>query len=133
MQGAGGTSGGTKSFFLGLLMFCVGAYLFLSSVTVSSNFNLGFVLFRFSGLNLTTGAILVPFIFGVGFIFYNSKWIIGWLLTCLSLSAFFFGIIMSLNFSLQRMSMYELLTILVLLVGGVGLILRSLKDSSKQT
>ena len=35
---------GTGSFFLGLMMFCGGAYMFLESIIVLSNFHLGFAL-----------------------------------------------------------------------------------------
>ena len=131
MRGAGGTEGGAGQFFLGLIMMCGGFYLLLSSISVTSNFGFSMSLYRFSmwgGLHsVTTGMVMIPFIFGVGFIFYNSKNIIGWVLAVGSLTALTFGVISSIQFRFQTMTAFELIVILVLAVGGLGLFLRSLK------
>jgi hypothetical protein len=37
------------------------------------------------------------------------------------------GVIASINFTLVRMSAFDLLVIIILLVGGIGLFLRSLR------
>jgi len=70
---------------------------------------------------------MLPFIFGIGLIFYNSRNILGWLLSIGSITALIFGVISSVRFSLRTMSSYDLIVILVLAVGGLGLFLRSLK------
>ncbi|MEM9150983.1 MAG: hypothetical protein AAGB19_11080, partial [Cyanobacteria bacterium P01_F01_bin.3] len=79
-------------------------------------------------VGITTGMVLVPFIFGVGLVFYDSDNLLGWGLSIGSLIMLFFGIISSLNFRLAPMSAFELLTIVVLMVGGAGLFLSSLKS-----
>jgi energy-coupling factor transporter transmembrane protein EcfT len=131
-SGAGGTKGGTGNFFIGLIMFCSGSYLLLQSIIVSSSFNLGFALYtvnsRFSQIPITNGMILIPFIFGIGMIFYNARSFLGWLLTCCSLAALIFGVISSLHISLRTMTAFELLTILVLTFGGLGLFLKSIRE-----
>ena len=81
-----------------------------------------------SRVGITTGMVLIPFIFGIGIIFYNSKNIIGWVLTIGSISAMLFGVISSISFHIRPMSAFDLITILVLAVGGLGLFLRSLKN-----
>ncbi len=70
---------------------------------------------------------MFPFIFGIGIIFYNSKNLLGWLLTLGSITALIFGVISSIHFSFRSMSAFDLITILVLAMGGLGLFLRSLK------
>ncbi len=127
-RGAGGTQGGVGRFFLGLAMMIAGGYLFLSSIKIVNNFSLGYSLYRMGGLNLTSGLVLVPFIFGVGLIFYNAKNLIGWLLATASLIMLVFGVIASIDFRLAPMSAFELMTILVLAVGGLGVFLSSLQD-----
>jgi hypothetical protein len=131
MRGAGGTSGGLGQFFIGVIMMCGGFYLLLNAITVSTNFGMGTRLYGFSAwgtnMSLTSGMIMIPFMFGVGLIFYNSKNILGWLLTLGSVSALIFGVISSVRFSFKTMSAFELMVILVLAVGGLGLFLRSLK------
>lgn len=139
MHGAGGTQGGTGRFLIGLIMLCVGGYLFFQNINVSSGFGMGTSLYRTSnfggmgmGLNLTTGMVLVPFIFGIGMIFYNSKNVIGWLLSIGSLAMLFFGVIVSLKFQMKSMTGFEILTILVLFIGGLGMFLSSLRPIEKK-
>ena len=133
MKGAGGTSGGIGHFFIGLIMMCTGFYLLLNSISITSNFGAGIRLYSFSsyGMNyaITSGMIMIPFIFGIGFVFYNSKNWIGWVLTIGSISSLIFGVISSIRFSFVRMSAFDLIVILVLAIGGLGLFLRSLKTS----
>jgi len=129
MNGAGGTSGGIGSFFMGLIMMCTGFYLLLNSISVTSNFGSGMRLYSYSGYSVTSGMVMIPFIFGVGMVFYNSKNWIGWLLTLGSIASLIFGVISSIHFSFVRMSAFDLIVILVLAVGGIGLFLRSLKTS----
>jgi hypothetical protein len=69
----------------------------------------------------------VPFAFGVGMIFYNSRNWIDWLLAGGSVVALVVGVIASINFTLVRMSAFDLLVIIIVLVGGIGLFLRSLR------
>lgn len=127
-RGAGGTDGGTGSFLLGFVMMCAGGYMLLNGIIVRPQFGMGMVAFRLGGLPVTSGMILVPFIFGVGMIFYNSKNYIGWGLAAASLIGLVFGVIANINLQLVRMSAFDLLVILILLVGGIGLFLRSLKE-----
>ncbi|MCJ8313000.1 MAG: hypothetical protein HRU38_06610 [Saccharospirillaceae bacterium] len=132
MKGAGGSSGGIGQFFIGVVMMCGGFYMLLNAINVTSNFALSSRLYGGSLLgnqmSVTGGMIMIPFIFGVGFLFYNSKSIIGWLLTIGSITALIFGVIASVRFSLKPMTAFELIVILVLAIGGLGLLLRSFKE-----
>ena len=127
-RGAGGTKGGVGRFLLGLAMMIGGGYLFFSSITVVNNFSLGYRLYRLGNLNVTSGMVLIPFLFGVGTIFYNSKNFWGWILAVGSLIALALGVISSISFRFQPMSVFELLVMLVLMVGGFGLFLNSLGE-----
>lgn len=128
-RGAGGSNGGEGSFLIGLIMMIAGGYLLLRGIIVRPQFGMGSQVFAIGGFPVTTGMVLVPFIFGVGMIFYNARNWIGWLLAGGSLIALVFGVIASINFQLIRMSAFDLLVILVLLVGGIGLFLRSLRGT----
>ncbi len=127
-RGAGGSSGGVGRFFLGLAMMIAGGYLFLSSIKIVNNFSLGYSLYSIGGFGLTSGMVLVPFIFGIGLIFYNADNFLGWLLAVGSLVMLLFGVIASINFRLAPMSAFELITILVLAIGGVGIFVSSLQE-----
>lgn len=132
MRGAGGTSGGLGQFFIGFIMMCGGFYLLLNSISVSSNFGIGARLYGFSAFggnySVTSGMIMFPFMIGIGIIFYNSKNILGWLLAIGSITGLIFGVISSIRFSFKSMSAFDLITILVLAIGGLALFLRSLKQ-----
>ncbi|KAA3659985.1 MAG: hypothetical protein DWQ10_07705 [Calditrichaeota bacterium] len=128
MQGAGGTQGGVGRFFLGLIMIIGGGYLLLNAIHVTNHFSMGYGLYNFGGFRLTSGMVMIPFMFGVGIIFYNSKNFLGWLLAGGSLVMLIFGVITSINFRMRSMSAFELIVILVLLVGGIGLFLSSLRS-----
>lgn len=133
MRGAGGTNGGAGKFLLGFIMMCAGFYMLFQAITVSSTFGIRTGLFSFHLLGtprtLNTGMILVPLLFGVGMIFYNSKNLIGWLLSIGSLAAIVIGVIASLNIHMKTMSLFELGMIIVLAFGGLGLFLGSLRES----
>jgi hypothetical protein len=127
MKGAGGTSGGTGQFFLGLFMMCGGFYLLLNGIVVSSSFGLATRLFGLGGVGITGGLILIPLIIGLAMIFYNARSALGWLLAIGALAAMIFGVIASLSLNLRTMTAFELIGILVLAFGGLGLFLRSLR------
>lgn len=131
MQGAGGTSGGSGQFLLGLVMMCSGFYLLLSSVIVSSTFGLGSRLFGIGGFGVTGGIILVPLVIGIGMIFYNARSYLGWLIAIASFFTMVFGVISSVSLDLRTMSAFYLITVLVLAFGGLGLFLGSLRSAAR--
>jgi len=112
-------------------MMSAGFYMLFNSIVVTSRFGLGMQLFGLSAFGhhfgVTSGMVMVPFIFGIGLIFYNSRNILGWLLAIGSLAALIFGVIASVNFTMRGMTAFELIAILVLAMGGLGLFLRSLR------
>ncbi|MBB1377127.1 hypothetical protein [Pseudoalteromonas sp. SR43-2] len=131
MKGAGGSSGGIGHFFVGLIMMCGGFYMLLNAISVTSNFGLSSRIYSVNalgGFGVTGGMVMIPFIFGVGLIFYNSKNILGWILSLGSLTALIFGVISSVRFSMRTMTSFDLIVIIILAFGGLGLFLRSLKS-----
>lgn len=131
MRGAGGTKGGILEFFLGLGMFCAGMYLFMSNISVSNHFAMSSVLFRVggsSGVGVASGMLFIPFIIGVILIFNNKKSYIGWGLIVFSIGAMIIGMVTSLEFRFIPMSLFNVIMLLVLIFGGVGIFARSLGE-----
>jgi hypothetical protein len=126
-DGAGGSSGGIGNFFIGLIMLIGGGYLLLDAIHIYNSFSMGTRMYSVGGMGVTSGFVLIPMMFGIGIMFYNSKNPVGWLLFVGSLVALIFGVITNIQFSFQQMSLFELLVILVLFVGGLGLMLSSLR------
>ena len=127
-MGVGGTNGGSVRFLVGVIMIIGGGFLLLNSIYVSQAFRWGHSLYAFGGVSVTSGMVLIPFMFGVGMIFYSAKNILGWLLAIGSLVPIIYGVIASMQFSFRQMTLFELIVILVLLVGGIGLFLSGLKE-----
>ncbi len=128
-MGAGGTRGGEWQFFVGLTMMVIGFYLLLNSIHIYSQFGFGTRLYSFSafgGFGVTSGMIMIPFVAGIVVLFYNHRNYLGWFLTVGSILALIFGVIASTQFSFRPMSAFDLIVILVLCFGGIGLFLKSL-------
>jgi len=126
MRGAGGTPGGSMTFWLGVAMMIGGFYLLLNSIVIRAHWGFGHSLYSFGGFGITSGMIMIPFLIGVGFVFYDSRSKLGWVLAVGSLLALIFGVIASVNFTFRNMSAFDLIVILVLAFGGIGLTLKSL-------
>jgi hypothetical protein len=124
IRNPGGTSGGLGSFLLGLVMAVAGGYMFIDRVTVYSS---RWDFYCMNGFSLS----LVPLLFGIFFLFFNGKSIIGWLLTLVGTVIIFAGIISSLNFWFRPTSLFNTLVMLVMLMGGLGLIARSLREATR--
>ena len=126
LRGAGGTEGGVMRFFLGLTMLIAGGYLLLQSIDVFTPLWGGGGgggrggLFNVGGFNVTTGYVLIPFIFGVGMIFFNSKNYLGWFLSGASILMLIVGVIANVRIGWNG-QLFELIMILILTVGGIGL------------
>jgi hypothetical protein len=121
-MGAGGTSGGLGTFFGGLVMVIAGAYLLLTRVSVMSG---GWLIYGYSAFGLS----LFPLLIGIGVLFYNGRSPIGWLLTIAGTVIIVVGIVANLHIYFQPTSLFDTLTMLVLLAGGIGLVARSLAAS----
>lgn len=119
-KGAGGTSGGVGQFFLGCAMAITGGYLLLNQISVRTGF------WRLWGHN-TSGLTFIPFLIGVGMLFVNGGSKIGWLLTAGSLIALLAGVLANLDVYFARTSLWNALVMFVLLAGGTGLVIRSLR------
>ena len=123
INGVGGTPGGIWTFIIGAVMVVAGGFLFVNHVKV------GYGFLNFFGRD-TQGLVLIPLIAGITFLFFNGKSIIGWVLTIAGALIIFLGVIVSLRFYFPQTSLYNLIIMLVLLFGGIGLVIRSLRSVS---
>ncbi len=114
----GGTSGGVIEFFAGLAMTISGGYLLISRVIVTSGF------WNWGGYN-TFGLSLIPLIFGIAFVFFNGRSIVGWILIFASIVIIGSGILMNLQIYFQPTSLFNTIIMLILFAGGIGLIGRA--------
>lgn len=126
----GGTEGGTSSFLMGggLVLMALGMYLFLDSVRVSSGqygWMSGMIGRGRQGMETTSmGIIFVPFLLGVGVLFFDAskKW--AWWFSGLGLAVIVIEILSRIRFVLE-MKTTHLLMILCMVAAGAGMALRA--------
>ena len=121
----GGTPGGLGHFVLGFIMACIGGYLLVNQVTVMGSY------WNFYGEN-AFGITLLPILFGIGLLFWRGRSIVGWILTIGGALFIFAGILANLHIFFRPTSLFNTIVMLVLLVGGLGLIARSVQSHGSQ-
>jgi hypothetical protein len=123
IRNVGGTPGGARTFLLGLIMAIAGGYLLFNQVQVYGGY------WNWSwfggGTGRSFGITLIPLLFGIGILFVNGRSFIGRVLTFGGALVILVGVIANLDIHFQQTSLWNTLTMLVLLVGGIGLIVRS--------
>jgi hypothetical protein len=122
MKNVGGTPGGARTFLLGLIMAIVGGYLLMQEVSVHGGYwSFGFA----GGYGRSFGLTLLPLLFGIGILFANGSSFAGRVLTGGGALIILAGIIMNLDIHFRETSLFNTLVMLILLVGGIGLIVRA--------
>jgi len=130
IHNVGGTPGGTRTFLLGMIMAIAGGYLLFNQVQVYGgywNWN-----WFGGGSGRSFGITLIPLLFGIGILFVNGRSFIGRVLTFGGALIILVGVIANLDIHFQQTSLFNTMTMLVLLVGGIGLIVRSVLPMMKQ-
>jgi hypothetical protein len=122
LRNVGGTPGGARTFLVGIVMVVLGAYLLLQQVSVNG----GYWYFGWmGGYGRSFGITLLPLLFGIAFLFYDGHSFIGRALTGLGALLILAGIIANLDIHFRETPLFNLLVMLILLVGGLGLVVRS--------
>ena len=124
MRGAGGTEGGLGLFLVGFCCAVAGGWLLMNQVTVSGG---AWALWGYNSFGLS----LVPFIAGVGLLFFNGRSPLGWLLLVAALVIILAGILANLRIWFAPTSLYNTLLMLALLAGGIGMIARALRAAPR--
>ncbi len=122
-DGPGGSKGGIGSFLTGFLLCGIGLFMLGRKVIVSSGYH------SFFGTN-SFGVELVCFMLGIGFLFFNSKSPIGWIISAGSVLMIFLSLIMSLRLRLHYLTLTDTMIIFVMIAGGFGLIAKGLFANS---
>ena len=123
LNDVGGTPGGLGEFVIGFIMTCIGGYLISNQVIVTGSY------WSFWGAGTHSfGVTLIPLLFGVGILFFNGRNIIGWLLTIAGALFILAGVIANMHIYFQSATLFNTLVMLILLVGGLGLIARSMRS-----
>jgi len=126
IKDVGGTPGGLGDFLIGFAMACIGGYLLSNQVSVVGSY------WSFYGAS-TFGITLIPMLIGVGILFFNGRSTIGWLLTLAGALFILAGVIANMHIYFQPTTLFNTLVMLILLVGGLGLIARSIRPHGEKS
>jgi len=126
LSDVGGTPGGIAEFIIGFIMTCVGGYLISNQVSVVGSY------WSFYGAN-TFGITLLPMLFGTAILFWNGKSTVGWILTAAGALFILAGVIANMHIYFQPTTLFNTIVMLVVLVGGLGLIARSLSAHNSKS
>jgi len=130
MRDSGGTSGGIGTFLAGLSLSLCGVYLLLDSTRMISGHGWMAGVGRGWGLGNTASGIIVwvPFLIAIMWLFFNAAVKTAWWLFWIGLSVVVLDILSGFRFY-SSIKTTHFIIILVMIAGGIGLILRSFKES----
>ncbi|PRR83362.1 hypothetical protein [Clostridium vincentii] len=127
----GGNKGREKgnlfTFFVGIIVFGIGVFLIFQNTTISSNFGLS----RMLGFDPPFGLVLLPLIIGIIVLFFNEKSILGWLLVIFGVIFILLGILMGLQISFRRTTLFIAILMYGMTAAGIGITLKGLFGKSK--
>ena len=129
IRNVGGTPGGTRTFLLGIVMIVIGGYLLFNQVSVHGGY-WRWNVFGDSGSNF--GITLIPMLIGIAILFANGRSLVGRVLTGAGALVILVGIIANLDVHFRQTSLFNTLVMLVLLVGGIGLVVRSVMPMTRE-
>lgn len=115
-------------FFLGVILLGLGLYLLFKKTVVHSSW----YSWRLGGLDISSGLMILPFIIGVIWYFYNPKSVIPKLLIVLGVVIVVATIIMSVRITLSAMSLWDYILIIGMSAAGAGLLLKTLFKKRQQ-
>lgn len=108
-------------YFGGMALVTLGLFLLFQHVKLTTGWG-------FWGMSAThgIGLLLVPLIFGIGWIFYNAKNIWGWIITAVTVVTMIFAVLSSLRLQFDQMSMLGVVFMLLPFAFGFALILQGI-------
>lgn len=108
-------------FYMGILLIISGLFFLLSKAVVHS----GFYDFNIAGLNVSTGLVVIPLMFGIIWLVNNPKSIMARLLTIAGAIFIVGSIIVNIRITFTTTSMFDYLIMMLLIAIGIGLVLKA--------
>ena len=109
-------------FLIGAALLAAGLFMLSKRVIVHSSW----YSWRIGGFGLPSGTVIIPFIIGVIWYFYNKKSIAAKVIISLSILFIILTIIMSVSINFMPTSMFDYILIFTMVAAGTGIILRTI-------
>jgi hypothetical protein len=127
LRDVGGTPGGFGTFVFGLALAIAGGYLLMQQVDVHG----GYWAWGDGSRGRSFGLTLIPLLLGVVILFANGSSMIGKLLVFGGVIIILLGVIVNMDIHFRTTSLFNTLMMLVLLMAGIGLIIRSARPQPR--
>jgi len=108
-------------FVLGILSLGGGLFLIGQAVSVSSVWGAGF---RFWGMSLPSGLVIVPLLIGIGMLFFNHKGRLWKYVTGLGIILILLAIILSVRITVHRIQLFDFVLMFGFTAAGIGMLFR---------
>ena len=109
-------------FLFGLALAVAGGYLIMNQVQVTSGY------WHWWGTN-TFGLTLIPLVIGLGWLFFDGRSIVGWILSGAGAVIIFVGILVNLEIYFRQTTLFNVILMLTMFAAGIGLMARAVKSS----
>lgn len=109
-------------FFIGVILLGLGLYLLFKKTIVHSSW----YRWSFGGIDFSSGLMILPFIIGVIWYFYNPKSVMPKIVITLGIIIVVATIIMSVRITLSAMTLWDYILIIGMSAAGSGLLLKTL-------
>lgn len=109
-------------FFLGVILLGLGLYMLFKKTIVHSSW----YSWHFGTIDFSSGLMILPFIIGVIWYFYNPKSFMPKLLITLGVVILVATVIMSVRITLSSMTLWDYILIIGMCAAGAGLLLKTL-------
>ena len=107
-------------FIVGMALIAGGLFMIFQNTKISLS------LMSIFGYTPPTGVIILPLLIGVAMLFFNSRSILGWIITIFGIVSIVLGLIMSLRMSFGVITLYDGLIMFGMPFAGAGLVLKAL-------
>lgn len=109
-------------FLVGLGLLCGGLFLVLQNTVLTTKFSLIDLL----GFNPPFGLVILPVLIGIGVLFFNSRSLMGWVMTALGTLIILLGILMGLTIFFRPVTLFQGILMFGLIAAGLGMLAKAL-------
>lgn len=112
-------------FLVGLGLLCAGGFLVTQNTILTTKFSLMDLI----GFTPPFGLVMLPLLIGIGVLFFNSKSLLGWILTGLGSLIIILGIIMGLTIYFRPVTLFQGILMFGMIAAGLGLLAKVLSKA----
>lgn len=116
------SKGNILTFFVGIIIFSVGAFMIFQNTIISTHFGLANLI----GFDPPFGLVLLPLIIGIIILFFNEHSFLGWFLLIVGALIILLGILMGLEIRFRQTTLFTTIMMYGLTAAGIGITLKGL-------